>query len=290
MNKEKLFCLIFSHYQRFNLKQSIFVLNCFKGNNYKDNTSFNKYNLSSSFQENIKQFKIFKNKFNLKKILEVLKLYNIKFCTIFEKEYPFLLKQINNPPIIIYYKGNLPTNNNCLAVIGSRANSKYGYRVCKYLLKEINNIYIVSGLARGIDSIAHKEALKNNLKTIAILGSSLVNSEIYPIENKNLFENIIENGGAVISEYPPHQRISRFNFVARNRIISGLSKAVLIIEGKKKSGTLITAKFALEQNRDVLAVPGNIFDQNSYTPNYLISEGAIVVKSSKDINNIFYNT
>ncbi len=105
-----------------------------------------------------------------------------------------------------------------------------------------------------------------------------------------LSKQIINSGGALISEYPPNHKINRLNFVARNRIISGLSKAVLVIEGKNKSGTLITANFALEQNRDVLAVPGNIFEATSHTPNYLLSNGAIVVKNSNDINNCLNNT
>ncbi len=290
MNKEKLFCLILSYFQIFNFKQALLILTYYKNNDYKDITSFDHCNFSDSFKKNAYKFKIFKKNFNIYKALKELKLNNINFCCFFENKYPNLLKQIDNPPIIIYYIGSLPINNNCLAVVGSRNNSMYGNEVCKYLLKELNDIYIVSGLAKGIDSIAHKEALNNKLKTIAVLGSSLVFSNVYPSENKQLFLNIINNGGAVISEYPPYQKTKRLNFVARNRIISGLSKAVLVIEGKKNSGTLITANFALEQNRDVLAVPGNIFVLSSYTPNYLISQGAIVVLKSEDIINIFNNT
>ena len=208
-----------------------------------------------------------------------------KIVTIRDDNYPKSLREIYMPPLGLYIEGdeelfNKGTN---LAVIGARNATQYGKEAMEKIFGELTgyNINIVSGLARGIDTCAHTEALMNNLKTIAIIGSGF--NRFYPKENQALADNIIENGGAVVSEYPVDFYPEKYYFVARNRLISGMSKATLIIEAKKRGGSLITAKFAIEQNRDVLVVPNSIFAINSEGTNNLIKEGAKLVDSGKDI-------
>lgn len=202
------------------------------------------------------------------------------------KYYPEKLKNIYGKPKELYCLGNLELlNYKSIAVIGSRNYSNYGKRAAMEfsynLAKE--NICIVSGMARGIDSFAHEATLKAKGKTIAVLGSGL--DVIYPKENIKLYEDIIKNDGLIISEYllgtPPRKQ----NFPARNRIISGLSDGVLVIEARKNSGTNITVDFALEQGKDVYVIPGNIYSNTSDGTNFLIKEGAIPVTSFKDIIN-----
>ena len=200
------------------------------------------------------------------------------------KYYPEKLKNINGKPRELYCLGNLELlNYKSIAVIGSRNYSNYGKRAAMEfsynLAKE--NICIVSGMARGIDSFAHEATLKSKGKTIAVLGSGL--DVIYPKENIKLYEDIIKNDGLIISEYllgtPPRKQ----NFPARNRIISGLSDGVLVIEARKNSGTNITVDFALEQGKDVFVIPGDIYSKTSDGTNFLIKEGAIPVTNYKDI-------
>ena len=167
-----------------------------------------------------------------------------------------MLKQIYDPPEIIYINGNEKIlNTNCIAIIGSRNPTEYGIKVAKYLGYNLakRGYTIVSGLARGIDSYAHIGALCAKGKTIGVIGNGL--DIIYPKENKFLQENILKTKGAIISEYNFGIKPERTNFPARNRIISGLSKAVIVVEAKEKSGTLITVDFALEQGREVFVVP-----------------------------------
>ena len=201
------------------------------------------------------------------------------------KYYPKRLKNIDSPPKELYCLGNLELLNykNNIAMIGSRNCSSYGERVAKdfayNLAKE--DICIVSGLAKGIDSFSHIGALNAKGKTIAVLGSGLDN--IYPKENIKLVEEIIKNNGLIISEYPLGTKPLKYHFPARNRIISGLSDSVLVVEARKNSGTNITVDFALEQGKDVFVIPGNIYSKTSDGTNYLITEGAIPVLTYKDI-------
>jgi len=210
---------------------------------------------------------------------------NIKIITIKDPVYPKALKEIYMPPLGLYVKGNIDIFNKGanLAVIGARKATDYGKEVVEKLLKGLTNynITIIGGLSVGIDTKAHIEALKNNLKTIAIIGSGF--NKLYPKENQMLADDIVKNGGALVSEYPIDFYPEKYYFVARNRLVSGMAKAVLIIEAKKKSGTLITAKFAIEQNRDILVVPNNIFSINSEGTNGLIKDGAKLIDSSEDI-------
>lgn len=201
------------------------------------------------------------------------------------KYYPERLKNIDDAPKELYCLGNLELLNykNNIAMIGSRNCSSYGERAAKdfayNLAKE--DICIVSGLAKGIDSFSHIGALNAKGKTIAVLGSGLDN--IYPKENMKLVESIIKNNGLVISEYPLGTKPLKQHFPARNRIISGLSDSILVVEARKNSGTNITVDFALEQGKDVFVIPGNIYSKTSDGTNFLITEGAIPVLSYKDI-------
>lgn len=199
--------------------------------------------------------------------------------------YPERLRNIADPPKELYCLGNLDLLNykNNIAMIGSRNCSSYGERAAKdfayNLAKE--DICIVSGLAKGIDSFSHIGALNANGRTIAVLGSGLDN--IYPKENIKLVEEIVKNNGLVISEYPLGTKPLKYHFPARNRIISGLSDGVLVVEARKNSGTNITVDFALEQGKDVFVIPGNIYSKTSDGTNFLITEGAIPVLNYKDI-------
>lgn len=197
-----------------------------------------------------------KYKIGLEDIENKMKRENIKLINICDENYPEKLKQIYDKPISLYVKGNVEILNSfSLAVIGCRQNSKYGEKVAKAVTKGIvkNNIVTISGLARGIDSICHIETLKNSGKTIAVIGSSL--DIIYPSENENLVDEIINNRGCIISEYPFGTKPEKMNFPARNRIISGLSNGIIVIEAKKKSGTMTTVDFALEQGKNVFTIP-----------------------------------
>lgn len=229
---------------------------------------------------------------------------NIDIIPIMDKSYPQNLKQIYDAPISLYVKGNKEIlKDKAIAIIGCREASVYGKKAAKYFGYNLSKIgiNIISGLAKGVDSYSHIgncQALfensysqnrtfphVNNLNTcgkpIAVVGNGL--DMVYPSENKILEENIINLGGCVISEYPLGTKPNKMHFPARNRIISGMSKGILVIEAKEKSGTLITVDFALEQGRDVYVVPGNINSINSVGTNDLIKQGAKLVTNYKEI-------
>lgn len=202
------------------------------------------------------------------------------------KEYPKLLKQISDPPDKLYCRGNIKLlNSYCFGVVGTRKITSYGKEATEKIVSGLSDTgwTIVSGLALGVDAAAHKAAIDNNLPTIAVLGSTIDDSGIGPRTNLPLAREILENNGLLISEYKNNADVRKSNFAVRDRIISGLSVGVLIVEGAEKSGSLITAKCAADQNRDVFAVPGNIFSFVSAGPNELIKKGARVVTSAKDI-------
>jgi len=198
-------------------------------------------------------------------------------------EYPPLLRQIADPPLVLYARGDVQAlSGHCLAVVGSRRPSAYGLQVARRLARDLaeRSLVITSGLARGIDSSAHHGALEAKGKTIAVQGRGM--DGIYPAENKKLAEKIAESG-AVISEFPLGTGPTPENFPIRNRIISGLSLGVLVVEASEYSGSLITARLATEQNREVFAVPGNITTAQSFGPNHLIKQGAKLVDQWMDI-------
>ncbi|PIZ76271.1 DNA-protecting protein DprA [Candidatus Peregrinibacteria bacterium CG_4_10_14_0_2_um_filter_38_24] len=175
-----------------------------------------------------------------------------------DKVFPQILKEIHNPPQKLFYKGDLSVlDRTCIAVVGTRRCTEYGKMMTEKIVEELSHyeVTIVSGLAKGIDTIAHKAAIKNNLKTAAVLPSGLI--DIYPPENENLAQEISEKG-LLVSEYEENSRPSKYTFPQRNRIISGLSVATLVVEAPEKSGALITARLALEQNREIFVVPQDV--------------------------------
>lgn len=200
--------------------------------------------------------------------------------------FPFLLKQINQQPDFLYISGKLPSEDTkILCVVGARRYSNYGEEVCKKLISGLAgyDICIVSGLAFGIDSIAHRAALDAGLQTIAFPGSGLDPSVLYPSKHIDLAEKIVLSGGAVISEFEMTQPSLPWTFPQRNRLMAGMSHATLVIEATDKSGTLITSRLAMEYNRDVGAVPGPIFSHLAEGPNNLISNGAKIIRHSNDV-------
>ena len=221
---------------------------------------------------------------NLDKYLKYMNENNIKIITIYDKEYPDKLKVIYDPPVVLYVKGNKNIlNDKSIAIIGCRMCTKYGENISKEIAYNLslNNINIISGLAKGIDSFAHKGSLDANGKTIAVVGCGL--DRVYPEENRGLFKSIIENNGAIVSEYIIGTKPIAKNFPKRNRIISGLADSVIVVEAREKSGTLITVDFALEQGKNIYAVPGNIDNQNSYGTNDLIKQGAKAITNIRDV-------
>ncbi|MGI8642055.1 MAG: DNA-processing protein DprA [Pyrinomonadaceae bacterium] len=199
--------------------------------------------------------------------------------------YPYLLREIADPPITLYVKGDWQAcfDAPCIAVVGSRRCSTYGENASEMLSRDLasKGICIVSGLARGIDTAAHRGATRGGGRTIAVLGTGI--GQIYPKENAKLVDEILASGGAVVSQFPLDTPPLSENFPYRNRIISGLSLGVLIVEASERSGSLITARLAMEQNREVLAVPGNITSKNSFGTNYLIKSGAKLVQQWQDV-------
>ena len=202
------------------------------------------------------------------------------------RDYPKILKEIPDAPKQLYVRGSLPKDHNLnFAIVGTRAASDYGRTLAFKIAKELAELgfNIVSGLALGIDTQAHLGALEGKGWTTAVMGSAIDDNSIYPSENLNLVKKIISSGGAVISEYEPGTKSEIWFFPERNRIISGLSQGVLVVEAPEKSGALITARAALEQNREVFAIPGSIFSKNSHGTNNLIKSGAKMVTTVDDI-------
>lgn len=210
----------------------------------------------------------------------------IRKILISDVEYPQSLKEIPDPPPVLYWRGNLNLNKKAvLAVVGTRRCSEYGKQITLEIVGDLvqAGFIIVSGMAKGIDTFSHLACLERKGKTVAVLGSSLDQESIYPKENLKLMEKIIESGGAVISEFPPKTPAFKQNFPRRNRIIAGLALGVLVIEAKEKSGALITANLAFLQKKKVFAVPGPVHSLNSKGPHYLIKRGAKLVETAQDI-------
>lgn len=218
-------------------------------------------------------------------LIENLERENIKFAFLEDSWYPPLLREIYAPPPVLYYQGELSEKTfiRSIAVVGTRKATSYGKFVCDEIIGELarQGVIIVSGLALGIDALAHEAALTAGGLTAAVLGSGL--QYIYPRTNLRLAERMIKTGGIVMSEYPPDMKPFKTNFPRRNRLIAGLSAATLVIEAGIDSGALITARYALEENRDVLAVPGSLYSPNSAGPHRLIRQGAQLVTSAGEI-------
>lgn len=221
---------------------------------------------------------------DLNKEMEELARREIKIVTIDDKEYPKLLKEIDTAPFVLFVKGSIKLLSQVgVTVVGTRQMSQYGRRVVERLVKGLveARLVIVSGLARGIDGRAHRACLDSGGKTVAVLGHGL--EKIYPPEHLSLAEEIVKAGGSLMSEYPLGYPISRGNFPARDRLMAGLSLGTLVIEGKQKSGTKITASWAAEYGREVWAVPGPIDSPVSQAAADLIQEGAKLVTKVEDV-------
>jgi DNA processing protein len=221
---------------------------------------------------------------NVEELLNQYRYNHIHTIPFFDPLYPPFLKEIYQPPWVLYAKGDLSLlqSKKKLAIVGSRLATTYSAKVIQQLIKELveENITVVSGLAHGVDSIAHKLTIEHGGKTIGVIAGGLFH--IYPKENHELAGEMMKHH-LVLSEYPPLTKPLKWQFPMRNRIISGLSNGTLVVEAKKKSGSLITANFAVNEGRDVFAVPGNIFSPYSVGPNELIQQGAKPVLEAKDI-------
>jgi DNA processing protein len=228
---------------------------------------------------------------NIKKTLnpdeELIKLEKIrvKILPITSEKYPSLLREIYDPPPVLLVRGEfpIPEDDFGVAVVGSRAVSQYGKQVTVELTRPLAQagVTIVSGLALGVDALAHQTALDFGARTVAVLGNGI--DQIYPSSNRRLAEEILEKGGAIISEFSIGTEPTNYNFPQRNRIIAGLSRGVLVTEAREKSGALITASLALDANREVFAVPGSIFSETSAGTNRLIQQGARPITRAEDI-------
>ncbi len=221
---------------------------------------------------------------NPQQLFEQILRQNLKIVSLFDSDYPQNLVQIYDPPIVLFYRGNLPKNEQpSIAIVGTRKVTGYGRLVTEKFATELAaaGLTIISGLARGVDSIAHQSTLKAQGRTLAVLGGGL--NQLYPPENQNLANQIIDSGGAVISEYFPDVLPNPGHFPARNRIIAGLSQAVLVTEADINSGSLITARQALEMGREIFAIPGPITSQLSLGTAELIKNGATLVTDPAEI-------
>lgn len=209
----------------------------------------------------------------------------LRLCTIVDPDYPPLLKRIHDPPPALFYRGRIATLGPTLAVVGTRRASDYGQQVTAQLCRPLAaaGITIVSGLALGVDTIAHRTALEAGGRTVAVLGGGADDATLYPPANRKLAGAIAAAGGAVVSEYPPATAPLPYRFPQRNRVIAGMSLGTLVIEAPQKSGALITARAAIEENREVLAVPGRISDENAAGPLELIATGATMVRNAADV-------
>ncbi len=213
---------------------------------------------------------------------------DIHICTIYDIDYPISLLQYEDVPFGIFYKGNISMVNEKknISIVGSRKCTRYGIDVTNSMVEQLSpyEINIVSGMAKGIDSVAHRAAIKNNINTIAVLGSGI--DVIYPKENYRLYHEILENSGCIISEFPLGTPPLSRNFPMRNRIISGMCELLVVTEGGEKSGTLITVGAALEQGKNIIVVPGSIFSSESKGTNKLIKDGAYVYTDIEDVLNL----
>ncbi len=247
--------------------------------------------IPSGLEENIAQeFLVWREANPIEKIMERLEKEKIETVSINETSYPKLLKEISDPPHTLFIRGKLPADGlPTLGVVGTRKFTSYGKRACEDIVGPLakQGFVIISGLALGIDGVAHQITLDNGGTTVAVLGTGINKSSVYPTFHQPLAEKIINSGGAVISEYPPGFAPTQYSFPARNRIIAGLSLGTLVIEAPETSGALITARCALDYNREVFAIPHPIHSPTGIGPNNLIKMGAKLTTQSQDITEAF---
>lgn len=233
----------------------------------------------------IHQFVLWRDEIDEEKIEKILEHEKITCLTKEDENYPELLKEIYDPPFCLFVRGELKSDDFNLAVVGTRKYSTYGKQVTEELVSELagQGITIISGLALGIDGLAHQAALQASGKTIAVLGTGINKQHIYPAAHKMLAEKIIDSGGAVISEYPPGTLPTTYTFPRRNRIIAGMSLGTMVIEAGEGSGALITAQCSVDNNRELFTIPQNITSSTSVGTNSLLKTGAHPVTSAQDV-------
>lgn len=261
------------------------LLNYFKTAEKAWNANSDELKTAGLNERLIKKLEIAKADFSLKIYQEKLKLKKASFIAICDKDYPQLLKNIENPPIVLYIKGDISKLNlqKMIGVVGTRKITSYGEQITKLFSFDLalSGFTIVSGLAMGVDAIASWSAIEAGGKTVAVLGNGV--DLAFPTSNEKLYDRILESGGAIVSEFPLGQSPTIGSFPSRNRIIAGLSLGVLVTEGAEDSGSLITADYAFKFGRKVFAVPGPITSPLSKAPLKLISKGANLVLSAEDI-------
>lgn len=233
-------------------------------------------------KEKLRKFVSDALRFDAEREIEECEKLKIKIVTCLDDDYPAQLREISNPPLVLYFMGDISPRLS-VSIVGTRHPTDYGIKHASKISFDLasSGICIVSGLARGIDSVVHRSAIKAKGITRAIIGSGL--KKIYPPENRSIINKIIEYGGAVISEYPLDTAPLKFNFPRRNRLISAFSFATVVIEGDFSSGALITARYAVEQGREVMALPGPVDVRQSNGPNKLIKDGAYPVRNAMDV-------
>lgn len=281
MNKE----IILAHFPKITVKRYRDLLGVFSSIGYAWQAEFDELKKTGWDDQLVHEFLIWREQVDEQKIQNDMDREQIRCLTKEDIEYPELLKQIYDPPFCLFVRGTLVPDAFNLAVVGTRKYTPYGKQVTEELISDLapQGITIVSGLALGIDSIAHGASIRAHGSTVAVLGSGIDNNHIYPAAHRDLTAHILQGGGAIISEYPPGTEPTVYSFPRRNRIIAGMSLGTLVIEAGEQSGALITASVALENGREVFAIPQNITSRTAVGPNNLIKMGAKPVTCSQDI-------
>lgn len=289
-NDERLYYLAFSAFPGIGPYRFQLLLNYF-GSARKIWQSSERELLAAGLGINLlRKFLAFKKEYSADKYIKKLAELQINFVTLQDKLYPTLLREISDPPLVLYIRGNikkLKKITNPLAVVGTRKMTDYGREITRKIISDLaeKSVTVISGMALGIDTIAHRSAIEYKMPTIAVLGCGV--DVVYPAANYSLYWQIINKGGLVFSEYPPGTKAAKGTFPPRNRIISGLARGVLVIEGDKHSGSMITAKDAAIQGREVFAVPGNVNQSTSQGPAMLLKQGAVLTETGQDIIDTF---
>ncbi|MCF6276774.1 MAG: DNA-processing protein DprA [Candidatus Magasanikbacteria bacterium] len=281
--------ILLAHCPSFSLKKYNDILRVFGSTkNFWDSGDIKLLGWTPKF---IEVFSNWQKKLDEDKLNKILVQEDIRVIIFNDLEYPVELSKVFDPPFALFVRGNLKNNLPNLAVVGTRKYTQYGRQVVHRIIPEIaHEMTIVSGLAFGIDKEVHTATLQINGHTIAVLGGGIDNKTIYPQSHVGLAKNILECGGALVSEYPPLTKPTKFSFPKRNRIVAGMSLGTLVIEAPIKSGSLITAQYALDSAREVFAIPQNITSITAEGPNYLIKNGAHPVTSPRDIFEILQIT
>jgi DNA processing protein len=278
--------ILLSYFSKMTTKRYQAILKAFSSLDHFFTAEFEEIHNLLRWEEGlIHEFLLWRDTIHEKKIEETLARESIQCILMDDPLYPSLLKDIYDPPICLFVRGTLTAYEYPLAVVGTRKHTSYGKQVTQEIVTHLaqKGVVIISGLALGIDAIAHETTLVSRGTTVAVLGAGVDRQHVYPSTNKHLAERIVDAGGALVSEYPPETLPTRYTFPKRNRIIAGMSLGTLVIEAPESSGALITAECSLEAGRDVFAVPQNITSPTSVGPNNLLKTGAVPVLKAGDI-------